>query len=266
MSNPTTSVAVRFWRLSLLLLHIMRGVLLAWLVYPRRNAAWQRAMVRTWAQQLLATLNVDVRALDAPQQLPPACMLVSNHISWLDIFAIDAVFPSTFIGKAEIRGWPVVGWLCTRVGTLYIERTRKSDVLRANHQLAAEMREGRVVAICPEGTTTFGDELLHFHAGLFEPAVEARAVVQPVSLRYLDAEGRLTRGAGYVGEMSLLDSLIGILSEPYMCVELGFTVSVSSAGRTRRELANEAETLIAARLGLPRKGPGTALDPRAVSQ
>ncbi len=266
MNNPTTPVAVRVWRLARLALHLARGLLLAWLVYPRRDAATQRAMRRNWSRQFLAVLNIDVRTRNAPPQLPHTCMLVSNHISWLDIIAIEAVFPATFVGKAEIRRWPLIGWLCTRVGTLYIERTRKSDVHRANHRLAEEMEQGRAVAICPEGTTTFGDELLHFHAGLLEPAVEAHATVQPVALRYLDAGGKPTRAAGYAGGISMLESLKAILAAPNMCVVLAFTRSLASAGRTRRELASAAERLIADELGIPRRGPGAAFDPRRVSR
>src|SRR5207247_908912 len=112
------------------------------------------------------------------------------------VFVIDARFPATFIAKSEVRSWPVVGWLCTLVGTLYIERGKRSEARRARQIIAAELRRGTLVAVCPEGVTTFGRSLERFHSALFQPALHASATLQPVALRYLDAAGRHTDAAG----------------------------------------------------------------------
>ena len=117
-----TPVATRFVRLARLALHFARGLAIVWLHFPRLSETARHAAMRRWSRKLLAILSVSLRESNVPKALPPRCMLAMNHISWLDIFVIDAHFPATFVAKSEIRNWPVVGWLCTHVGTLYIER------------------------------------------------------------------------------------------------------------------------------------------------
>src|SRR5437588_3737433 len=147
----------RLARLGRLCTHLVRGLLIAGLCFPRLPQAARDAEKRRWSRKLLSILSVSIREANRPPQLPPRCMFVLNHISWLDIFLIDATFPATFVAKAEIRSWPVVGWLCTLVGTLYIERGKRAAARNARETIAGELARGTLIAICPEGTTTFGD-------------------------------------------------------------------------------------------------------------
>jgi len=269
MAAHQTSIPVRLIRLLKLALHLWRGVLIAWLRYPKLSAADQHAEKRRWSRKLLSILSITVREAKVPNQLPDRCMLALNHISWLDIFVIDAKFPATFIAKSEVRNWPVVGWLCTRVGTLYIERGKRTAARHARHAITGELERGALIAVCPEGTTTFGRSLERFHAALFQPALDARATLQPVALRYLDASGRHTDAAGYVGETSLLESVWTIVSTRHMVAQLEFLPPISSRGQTRRSLARKAEAAIAAALDVPvppHKGPHKHADPQDESQ
>src|SRR5262249_8152105 len=120
MAASRAPIPLRVLRLARLALHLLRGLAVAafifpWIPKPRRDARKRR-----WSRKLLAILSVSVRERNAPAKLPERCLLVLNHISWVDIFVINARSPATFIAKSEIRDWPVVGWLCTLVGTLYI--------------------------------------------------------------------------------------------------------------------------------------------------
>lgn len=178
-------------------------------------------------------------------------MLVLNHISWLDIFVVDASYPATFIAKSEIRSWPFVGWLCTGVGTLYIERGKRSEALRARQTIAKEVERGVLIAFCPEGTTTLGNSLQRFHSALFQPALDAAATLQPVALRYLDVAGSHTDAAAYAGDASFMESLWTIVSTRHMVAELKLLEPISALGQTRRSLAEKTETAIAAALGVP---------------
>jgi len=191
------------------------------------------------------------------RKLPERCMLVLNHISWLDIFVIDATFPATFIAKSEIRRWPVVGWLCSLVGTLYIERGKRSAARHARETVTRELERGVLIAVFPEGTTTYGRSLERFHAALFQPALDAAATLQPAALRYLDGRGQHTDAAGYVGETSLLGSAWAIVSTRRMVVELKLLEPISAGAHTRRSLADQAEAAIAAELGVPASGAGS---------
>lgn len=235
-----------------------RGLATVWLRYPKLSEAGRLARKRLWSKKLLSILSVSVRERSAPRKLPKRCMLVLNHISWLDIFVVDASYPATFIAKSEIRGWPLVGWLCTGVGTLYIERGKRSEALRARQKIAKEIERGVLIALCPEGTTTFGRSLERFHSALFQPALDAAATLQPVALRYLDLAGLHTDAAAYAGESSFMDSVWSIVSARHMVAELNLLEPISALGQTRRSLAERTETAIAAALGVPapRRTPG----------
>src|SRR4026207_1193870 len=119
MAANRTPVPLRLLRLARLALHLVRGIAIAWLLFPKLSGAEKQAQTRRWSRTLLSILSVSVREKNAPKEFPGRCMLVLNHISWIDIFIVDARFPATFIAKSEIRSWPMVGWLSTLVGTLY---------------------------------------------------------------------------------------------------------------------------------------------------
>jgi 1-acyl-sn-glycerol-3-phosphate acyltransferase len=273
MAANRTPVPLRLFRLARLALHLARGLAIAWLLYPKLSEAEREAQKRRWSSTLLSILSVSVRERNAPKKLPSRCMLVLNHISWLDVFVVDARFPATFVAKSEVRTWPVVGWLCTLVGTLYIERGKRAAARRARETVAAELERGTLIAVCPEGSTTFGRSLERFHSALFQPALDSAATLQPVALRYLDPAGRHTDAAGYVGDTSLLESIWTIVSTRHMVAEFNLLAPISVRAQTRRSLAEKAETAIAGALGVPapqeisrarhpsRKGPGTSADP-----
>jgi 1-acyl-sn-glycerol-3-phosphate acyltransferase len=130
--------------------------------------------------------------------------MVANHISWLDILVIHAARHCRFVSKSDIREWPLVGMLATGAGTLYIERTSRKDALRMVKDMADAMRNGDVVAVFPEGTTSDGRELLPFHANLIQAAIQAEAPVQPMSLKFIDAQtGELSFAPCYIGDDTL---------------------------------------------------------------
>jgi 1-acyl-sn-glycerol-3-phosphate acyltransferase len=249
---PTrTSIWRRLARLARLCVHLVRGLLIAGLRFPGMSQAARDAEKRRWSRKLLAILAVSIRETSEPPKPPARCMFVLNHISWLDIFVIDATHPATFVAKAEIRSWPVAGWLCTLVGTIYIERGKRAGARDARDAIAAELARGTLVAICPEGTTTFGDTLERFHTALFQPAIDAEATLQPVALRYLDESDRRTDAAGYVGDTSFMQSLWTILSAPHMVAEVNYAQRFAAAGETRRTAAEKAERAIAGALRIP---------------
>jgi 1-acyl-sn-glycerol-3-phosphate acyltransferase len=263
-------IALRLVRLTRLALHFLRGLAVASLVFPWISKAKRDARKRRWSRKLLSILSVSVRERNAPEKAPERCMLVLNHISWVDIFVVNARWPATFIAKSEVRKWPVVGWLCTLVGTLYIERGRPSAARRASKAIVAELQSGALMAVFPEGTTTLGRSLEPFHTALFQPVLDAAADLQPIALRYLDAEGAHTDAAAFVGETSLVESVWTIVSTRRIVAELDALAPVSGRGHTRRSLAHKVEAAIAGALGAPlpirshprRKGSDTDAGPR----
>lgn len=207
-------------------------------------------MVCNWAQKFLRILKVKLR----PSGMLPICghegaIFVANHISWLDILVILAVYPAYFVAKIEISTWPILGRLCRNVGTLFIEREKRADTLRINQQINSALKNGHLIVIFPEGMTSDGDVLRHFHASLLQPAVTAEILLYPVAIRYRNSDGSRNLSVAYVN-VTILQSLIQILAEPEIQVELIFREPIPGAGRNRRELARLAEKAIALALSL----------------
>lgn len=128
---------------------------------------------RRWSRRLLDVLGIRLEA--EAIQLSPGTLLVANHISWLDVLALNALMPAghgaMFIAKAELRNWPLIGWLLERNGTLFLRRGFSRQLIEVNSRIAAYLTEGKIVAVFPEGTTSAGAGVLPFRPALFEPAV-----------------------------------------------------------------------------------------------
>ncbi len=225
--------------------HLAAGAAIATLVLPFAGRERRRQRVRAWSLDLLRILAVRLHVTG--ERVPPCgapLMIVANHVSWLDIVAINAVVPSRFVAKSEVRDWPVIGWMAIRVGTLFIRRARRQDTARIGSRLAQLMGEGDPVAVFPEGTTTDGSNVLTFHSSLMQAAVQAGAQVCPVAIRYARADGARCAEAAYCGGKTLWDTLEAIAARPGLRAELSFLPQLESRGGCRRELARGAHAAI----------------------
>jgi 1-acyl-sn-glycerol-3-phosphate acyltransferase len=243
----TSSLATRGLRFARVIWHLLQGLLTAALLYPFYPRPRRQTAVKRWSAALLRILGVRMHVHGTPARVRPL-MLVANHVSWLDIFALNAVLPVRFVAKSEIRRWPAIGWLCVRTGTLFIERGRRRDTARVNGLVAEAMLDGDVVAVFPEGTTTDGTEVLRFHSALLQPALIAGAGVQPVALRYAHSDGSLCVEAAYDGDKSLWFTLLQILARPAIDVHLHFLPLLANDAAHRRALADAAQAAITDRL------------------
>lgn len=260
------------WAIACVALHLVLGGLLIALVFPFLKALGRQSVVRWWSIRLLAICRMRVRVvgprgvavynptpdrswsadtIEAATRLDGiGAMLVLNHISWADIFVAHSLRPVRFIAKSEIAGWPLIGYLTGRTGTFFIERGRRHAVREMNHRLAESLKGGDLVGMFPEGTTGEGDRLLPFHANLLQPAIHVQAPIMVGGIRYLDARGRATTAAAYVGETNLFQSLTRILAAGPLLAELHLIAAIDTAeGATRHVIAQRARELIAQRLG-----------------
>ncbi len=230
-SVPNTALrALRF------LLHLLHGLLLA-LIYPRLSHMAKRRILQSWSAKLLQILNVHIElAQDDQLHTPHNVLIVSNHISWLDVFVLNAVVPMRFVAKAEVRHWPVLGWLCARAETLFIERGKARAAARINARMVELLRHGEILAVFPEGTTTDGSQLAHFHSSLLQPAIDAAGKIQPLAIRYLDEHGAHSTLPAYIGEMSFISSLRDILSARRLHVRLTTLTPLDTRLGDRRAL------------------------------
>lgn len=242
-------------RLPLVIALLFGGLATTFLVFPFGRWPLHRWCIRVWSRWLLAACGVTFRAVpeDGGERLAAlhGCMLVANHISWLDIFAIHSLAPSGFVAKAEIRRWPLVGLLVARTGNLFIERGRRRAVHEVIGRLKEAMADGRRVAVFPEGTTGDGTCLLPFHANLIEAAVEAGARVVPIGVRYVDHDGRRATGVDFVGDTTFVGSVWRIIGSPTTVAEVHVLPAIEpAADATRHTIAAQARSALSARLGL----------------
>lgn len=191
----------------------------------------------------------------------PGCLLVANHISWVDIFVINTIAPSAFISKAEVRTWPFIGWLAAKNETVFLRRGSRGHAKIINAEIGALLDAGRNVALFPEGTTTDGSHVLHFHAALLQPAIESGHAIQPMAISYSDANGLRTRAPAYDGDVSLGQCIASIIAEPRIVAHISTAPPLGTDGMHRRDLAATARAAILERL--PHVGAiQTALDER----
>ncbi len=243
---------LRFMRI---LAHLAAGALTILFLFPHLNAEERGRRVTAWASRLTRLAGVRVVLKGRPPSVRgQGALIVANHVSWLDIYVLHSLLFTRFISKAEVRQWPLIGWLAKMTGTLFLERTKKSDAARINREMAEHLRAGECLALFPEGTTTDGSELKPFYASLFNPALEAEAQVWPVLIRYLDATGQPTLAAAYHDDTSLAQSVMQVLRSGGIQAEVSFLPPISATGGHRRELAQAAETAIREALAAVRAG------------
>ena len=196
----------------MLCLHIISALLQA-LFFPLVPIKWRRCLVKIWAIYLLKILRIKVFIHGDLAYLMNhhSFLLVSNHISWLDIHVLNAIRPVTFVAKADVSSWPIFGYLAQIIGTIFIKRERLSDIKKVIQAIKKEIKSLGVVAIFPEGTSSDGQQILPFKSNLFQSAVDAKCDVLPVRLMY-EERGRYTDKVAFIGYMTLIDSINNVLS------------------------------------------------------
>jgi 1-acyl-sn-glycerol-3-phosphate acyltransferase len=237
------------WRLARVAVHALYGAAICALVFPFLARERRMHIVGRWSAQMLTVLGIALRSSGIAKTGP--VLFVANHVSWLDILAINAVHPARFVSKADVRHWPVMGWMVACGGTLFIERERKRDALRVVHQVAQALKAGETVAVFPEGTTGEGHALLPFHANLLQAAIATEVAVQPVALRYSDKRHAVSPAAAYVGDTSLAQSAWWIVCADGLQVSVQMLLPEATRHLERRALAERLQAQIGSALLQP---------------
>ena len=245
---PATPPAVRAWRCLRLALHFLWIGFGTLVIYRCVSPDRQLACRQRWSRGILAILGVRVEA--GATTAPPGSLIVANHISWLDIFAINALRPASFIAKAEIRRWPFIGWLSARHDTVFLNRGSRQHARVINAEIDARLEAGRDVAVFPEGRTTDGTHLLEFHAALLQPAIETGHPVLPVAIAYYDERGQRSLAPSFA-DATLPQCFAAILACRSLTACLTPLPEIPAAGQARRDVSQAARAAIATRLGLP---------------
>lgn len=211
--------------------------------------AWLPRTVARWHRRLCRALDVRV---EVEGRLAPRCLLVSNHISWLDVAVLGAQGNLGFLSKSEVRRWPLAGWMAATAGTLFIERGGNQTGALAQ-RIAADIAAGRSLAIFPEATTSTGLGVRRFHPRLFAIAQQPDLGLQPVALAYRcgDAPGP-DPSIPFIGEQTLMANLWVLLRHPGPVARVQLLAPLCPRpGEDRRALCARSRSAIAAALGLP---------------
>ena len=261
MSIDTAAVAERdllrplryLWRVPLLLIHMVLAILLAGLVLSWNRDVVMRDgrepfphhLIRLWSLGLMRAFGM--RAVRVGEPLPDPVLFVANHTSWIDIELLHSQRAACFVAKAEIAGWPLVGWLAANGGTIFHRRGNNYSLAAVMQVMVTRLRAGRSVAVFPEGGTGYNGVLRVFHARIFQAALDAEVPVQPVALRFA-RDGKRIVDAGFREDESFAANLLRLLGGTPMDVEIHFLAIVPANHEGRRRMAEQARERIAVAL------------------
>lgn len=252
MTQTPSAKSLRFLRTLRVALHLVWGLFIAGILFRITPRPWHKRMAQRWSEKMLGIFGVDIHLHGTMPSLDTrGVVIVSNHVSWLDIWLVYSIRPPRFISKADVRKWPIIGWLALQSGTLFIRRDQRRHTAAINRQAAELLAQGECIGLFPEGTTTNGLYMLPFHSSLFQAAVMHQAPVVMLAIRYLLPDGSIDTAPAYYGGLSLLDSFRAVLSRRRIHVEVTCVGTLDTHGKTRREVSLAAESAIANHLNLP---------------
>ena len=233
-------------------------------LFERLGVANSMVRRQRWSRFFMARLtNALPFRVTVHGELPTQPMLwVSNHVSWTDIPLLGAVAPMSFLSKAEVRTWPVAGWLAAKAGSLFIRRgSGDSQLIRK--QMTRHLEQQHPLLMFPEGTTTDGRSLRTFHGRLLASAIDADVSLQPVAIRYL-RDGQVDPLAPFIGDDDLLSHLLRLFAHEQAQVEIHLLEPIACEQQERAMLAFKAQEAIRQVVsGAPRPCPQNECEPAA---
>lgn len=265
---PATGRMCRLLRILAVVALVLAAAVLVAALPLLRPAVRERAL-RAWFRALLGALRIrlEVTGGDRFSAVGTAVLVVSNHVSWLDLVALGAVQPLRMVAKSEVRNWPVIGLLARRIGTIFVHRERLSTLPQTVSAVGGALRTGAAVGAFPEATTWCGRSSGRFRPAIFQAAVDAATPVRPVALRYRLADagtgpptGRptstpTTTVAAFVGSVTLWQAVALLTGVRGLVVEVELLALLPVAGTDRRTLAARAGSAVLAATLPPRPQP-----------
>ena len=253
--SRSTPIPVRAWRVIVVIFQILTIWLGAILVMPWMSPPRRKRMIARFASRMLRGFNVQVRIRGMLPSARHPIVFVANHVSWLDPHLLNLVSGARFIAKDEVATYPLFGTIVHQFGAIFIRRGSIRDAYRVKCEAAATLSNGEHVAFFPEGTTSTGTRINYFYPALFQAAVDSGATVRPIAIRWHHADGRLNLDAGFIDDMTLVESIVLLLKHRVLYAEVTLCEPLEAAGATRRDLAHRTRVMIAQELELDSLAP-----------
>jgi 1-acyl-sn-glycerol-3-phosphate acyltransferase len=208
----------------------------AFLVLRNGGSPPLRARMLWLQRSCRRVLRVLAVAIESTGPCPLDGLVVSNHLSYLDILVLGTLMPAVFVSKSEVMHWPVFGWFARMAGTLFLDRTRRADVARISEQITTALRDGHLVVLFPEGTSSDGTQVLPFRSSLLEPVKEQDLRLSVACIGYAVADGSAENDVCYWGEVTFFPHLVKLMARKKIlaCVRFGV---VERGTDNRKDLA-----------------------------
>ena len=219
-------------------LALLCGVWLLALPMPGRSH-----LQRGYCRLMLRSLGVRMSVSGGPIRNVPGVLVVSGHVSWLDVFAIGTVLPGSYVARADLVEWPALGPIVRLMKVIPIDRARLRRLPAVVTAVADRLRAGHTVIAFPEGTTWCGLGYGRFRPAMFQAAVDAGRPVQPLRLSYRHRDGRPSTVPAFVGDDSLLTSIRRVITARRTVCHL-HVESLQLPGTDRRDLAARCEAAV----------------------
>ncbi len=189
---------------------------------PRRHLHWRVFMFRTWSRGFARILRMRVTVRGPSPSAP--YLLVTNHLSYVDIILLASHLGCTFISRHDVASWPIFGHLTTKMGTIYLDRNTRKDLVRVSQAMAAALARGEGVVLFAEGTSTCGNRVQLLKPSLLEIAVQSRQPVHYASLSYRTPAGEMPAHLAvcWWGEMAFSPHVLNLLKLKKFQAEIVF--------------------------------------------
>ena len=213
------------------------------------RAAWvsknsKRAARAAWLQRgARRSLKIFNFRAEVSGPVPTSGLIVSNHLSYLDILVLSSITPAVFVSKADVRHWPVFGWLAVLGGTVFIERERRMHVGVVNREIENALADGVSVVVFPEGTSSDGKTILPFRSSLLEPVIGGSQTITASWIHYTLGDGDAGQEVCYWGDHSFFPHLLNLLDKQQIRARVCFGKIERTTG-DRKELAKELQAAV----------------------
>ena len=226
-------------KIILILIHLFIGTLCI-LIFPVINRKSKKFLIKRWSLLLLKIFKINLVVNNDLKKIlsKKNYLIVSNHISWLDIFVINSAYPVAFVAKKSISKWPILSWLVKASETIFIDRKRITKIKETSKEVENFLKNKGSICIFPEGTSSDGSKLLNFKSNLLQTAINKNISVLPIAIQYLQNQNFCSAPA-YYAELSLLDSIRNLIRFDNIEAKLTILTEIKSIS-DRKVLAKEA--------------------------
>ena len=193
------------------------------------------AWLHGWCRFACRVLGIRIRTHGS---MPSSGLLVSNHLSYLDIVVLSSIRPCVFVAKRDVARWPLFGWLAAAAGTIFVDRERRFSSPKVVNGIRDAIAGGSVVVLFPEGTSSDGSTVLPFKSALLESAVQLRSPIAAASIDYALDDGSVAEEVCYWRDMTLVPHLLNLLCKHEIGANYSFSPAKVRAGN-RKEIARE---------------------------